>query len=32
MSNGTSYMSQQNYIDAYYQEISITPNGIYPDE
>jgi len=25
-------MSQQNYIDAYYQEISITPNGTYPDD
>ena len=32
MSNGNSYMTQQNYIDAYYQEISVTPGGTYPDE
>ncbi|KAH7907375.1 hypothetical protein BJ138DRAFT_1014591 [Hygrophoropsis aurantiaca] len=32
MSGGNSYMSQQNYIDAYYYEISITPGGSYPDD
>ncbi|KAG1731383.1 hypothetical protein EDB19DRAFT_1912506 [Suillus lakei] len=32
MSNGNSYMTQQNYIDAYYYQISITPGGIYPDD
>ncbi|KAH7927215.1 hypothetical protein BV22DRAFT_1007506 [Leucogyrophana mollusca] len=31
ISGGNSYISQQNYIDAYYHEISITPNGTYPD-
>ncbi|KAG2745814.1 hypothetical protein P692DRAFT_20808651 [Suillus brevipes Sb2] len=32
MSNGNSYMTQQNYIDAYYYQISITPGGSYPDD
>lgn len=32
MSNGNSYMTQQNYVDAYYNEISITPGGTYPDD
>lgn len=32
MSKGNSYMTQQNYIDAYYNQISITPNGTYPDD
>ncbi|KAG1834987.1 hypothetical protein DFJ58DRAFT_719306 [Suillus subalutaceus] len=32
MSKGNSYMTQQNYIDAYYSQISITPNGTYPDD
>ncbi|KAH7919564.1 hypothetical protein BV22DRAFT_1183768 [Leucogyrophana mollusca] len=31
ISGGNSYISQQNYIDAYYHAISITPNGTYPD-
>ncbi|KAF8841851.1 hypothetical protein BDN67DRAFT_478599 [Paxillus ammoniavirescens] len=31
MSGGNSYMTQQNYIDAYYHAISVTPNGTYPD-
>ncbi|OAX40705.1 hypothetical protein K503DRAFT_842437 [Rhizopogon vinicolor AM-OR11-026] len=32
MSNENSYMTQQNYVDAYYREISITPGGTYPDD
>lgn len=32
MSKGNSYMTQQNYIDAYYNQISITPGGSYPDD
>ena len=32
MSNGNPYMTQQNYIDAYYGAISHTPNGTYPDK
>ncbi|KAG1731380.1 hypothetical protein EDB19DRAFT_1912504 [Suillus lakei] len=32
MSNGNSYMTQQNYVDAYYYQISITPGGSYPDD
>ncbi|KAG1761863.1 hypothetical protein EDD22DRAFT_953660 [Suillus occidentalis] len=32
MSKGNSYMTQQNYIDAYYDQISITPGGSYPDD
>ncbi|KAG1810207.1 uncharacterized protein HD556DRAFT_1302556 [Suillus plorans] len=31
ITNGNSYMTQQNYIDAYYHQISITPGGSYPD-
>ncbi|KAG8215323.1 hypothetical protein J3R82DRAFT_8915 [Butyriboletus roseoflavus] len=31
MSGGNPYMTQQNYIDAYYGAISQTPNGTYPD-
>ncbi|KAG2363989.1 hypothetical protein BDR07DRAFT_1355706 [Suillus spraguei] len=30
MSDGNSYMTQQNYIDAYHHQISITPGGSYP--
>ncbi|EGN94900.1 hypothetical protein SERLA73DRAFT_187999 [Serpula lacrymans var. lacrymans S7.3] len=30
MSGGQDYMSQQAFIDAYYGQISITPNGTYP--
>ncbi|KIK45403.1 hypothetical protein CY34DRAFT_780520 [Suillus luteus UH-Slu-Lm8-n1] len=32
MSNGNSYMTQQNYIDAYYIQIAITPGGSFPDD
>ncbi|KAG1811946.1 hypothetical protein EV424DRAFT_116269 [Suillus variegatus] len=32
ITNGNSYMTQQNYIDAYYHQISITPGGSYPDD
>ncbi|KIJ60936.1 hypothetical protein HYDPIDRAFT_116633 [Hydnomerulius pinastri MD-312] len=31
MTGGNPDMSQQNYIDAYYHAISVTPNGTYPD-
>ncbi|KAG1852560.1 hypothetical protein C8R48DRAFT_724149 [Suillus tomentosus] len=31
ITNGNSYMTQQNYIDAYYHQISIAPGGSYPD-
>ncbi|KAG2068335.1 hypothetical protein BDR04DRAFT_1079502 [Suillus decipiens] len=30
MSDGNPYMTQKNYIDAYYHQISITPGGSYP--
>ncbi|KAG2145474.1 uncharacterized protein EDB93DRAFT_508176 [Suillus bovinus] len=32
ISNGNSYMTEQNYIDVYYHQISITPDGSYPDD
>ncbi|KAG1810311.1 uncharacterized protein HD556DRAFT_1319374 [Suillus plorans] len=32
ITNGNSYMTQQNYINAYYHQISITPGGSYPDD
>ncbi|KAF9238689.1 hypothetical protein BU15DRAFT_75132 [Melanogaster broomeanus] len=31
MSGGNTYMTQQNYVDAYYYAISVTPGGQYPD-
>ena len=32
MTGGAPAMTQQSYIDAYYHEISVTPNGTYPEE
>ncbi|KAG2351780.1 hypothetical protein BDR07DRAFT_1441782 [Suillus spraguei] len=32
MSLGNSYMTKQEYINAYYHQISITPGGIYPPD
>jgi hypothetical protein len=32
MTGGAPAMTEQNYIDAYYHEISVTPNGTYPEE
>ncbi|EDR08942.1 uncharacterized protein LACBIDRAFT_294094 [Laccaria bicolor S238N-H82] len=32
MTDGAPAMTQQNYIDAYYNEISVTPNGTYPQD
>ena len=32
VTGGAPVMTQQNYIDVYYHEISITPHGTYPEE